>query len=239
MRLGLVLEQFTQSPDGLLHSNAVTATGILIKRGTVTPPATVVLTSTSLSVAGAPAILTAAAPHLLGPGDEITITGATTATPTTNGSWIVASVPSPTTFTLQSATGVPYVTTLAGTGGTIQQTYAAVAEVKEVVPGGATRNPIVTTTHNDGASSKVYGILQHSDPSMKVNFIGSNSTHVAIWADLTANIKNLWKIVYPSGVARAGLAYVAGFVYDPVPVDAEQSATITLGWAGSVTETLM
>lgn len=228
--LSLVPAQFTQSPDGLLWSNAVTATGILLKRGLVVPPTAVAITAgPAISATGLLNPLTAAA-HGLSVGDEVTIAGVTS-TPTVNGTYVVTSVPTVNTFT------ITFVCTVAGSAwGTVQQIYAAVGELVEVDPGGSSRNKIPTSNHNDGYSSTVLGILQNSDPSIKINFVGSNATHLAVRSDLAANIKNNWKFLFPSGTYRLGLAYVQAFKFDNVPVDGKQGAACTFVWASQVTE---
>jgi hypothetical protein len=111
-----------------------------------------------------------------------------------------------------------------------------VGEVTEVTPGAMSRNKIDTTTHNDGSESHVLGILRQTDPAMKINYVGTDATHVNILADIAGNIKHSWLIQFPSGVHRSGQAYVQQFGFDPAPVDGKQGASITLTWAGPVTE---
>lgn len=216
-------------------SNAVTATGILIKRGPVVANTTVVLTSTALSspVGALTAACISAAPHGLTVGDEVTFAGTAGGVPTMNQSnLVVIAVADTTHFTV----AVPVTITTGSTGGTLQLTFDAVGELKEVIPGGISRNKIETSTHNDGAESHVLGILRHSDPGMKINYVGTDSTHIAIMSDILNNTKANWKIVFPSGTYRLGLGYVQQFMFDPVPVDAEQGATIAITYASTVTE---
>lgn len=210
-------------------SNAVTATGILVLRGAITPPATVAITSNSVAN---PTVILTSAPHNLSNGDSVTIAGNTGSTPSINGTY-TATVVDPTHFS------IPVTATVGGTGGTVQQTYAVVGELTEVTPGGKSRNKIETSNHNEGAESHVLGILRHSDPGMKINYVGSNATHAAIMSDIQNNVKNNWKFLYPSGVYRSGLGYVQQFMFDTVPVDGKQAATIAIAWAGTVTEFAM
>lgn len=207
-------------------SNAVTATGILVLRGAITPPATVAITSNS---ATNPTVVLTAAPHNLSSGDSVTIAGVTGSTPAINGTY-TATVVDPTHFS------IPVTVTVAGSGGTVQQTFAVVGELTEVTPGGKSRNKIETSTHNDGAESHVLGILRHNDPGMKINYIGTNATHVAIMADIVGNVKANWKFLFPSGTYRSGAGYVQQFMFDNVPVDGKQAATIAITWAGTVAE---
>jgi hypothetical protein len=71
---------------------------------------------------------------------------------------------------------------------------------------------------------------------MKINYVGSETTHVAILADIAGNLKKGWQILFPSGVSRSGQAYVQQFMFDSAPVDGKQGATLTLTWAGPVIE---
>jgi hypothetical protein len=123
------------------------------------------------------------------------------------------------------------------TGILVKRSGVTVGELTEVTPGGMSRNKIETSTHNDGSESHVLGILRQTDPGMKINYVGGDSTHQAVIADIQNNVKNTWTILFPSGVKREGLAYVQKFDFDPAPVDGKQGATLSLTWAGVVTET--
>jgi tail tube protein len=114
--------------------------------------------------------------------------------------------------------------------------FVTITEVTDVDPGGKSRNKIDTSTHNDGTESNVLGITRQGDPSFKINYIGGDATHASILADLAGNIKSAWQILYPSGVSRTGFGYVQAFKFDPAPVDGKQGASITIAWAGAVTE---
>jgi Lambda phage tail tube protein, TTP len=114
--------------------------------------------------------------------------------------------------------------------------YATVAEITEVTPGGMSRNKIETSTHNDGTESHVLGVLRQSDPSLKVNYVASETTHMAVLSDIAGNVKASWRILFPSKVRRTGDAFVQAFAFDNVPMDGKQGATITLTWAGPVVE---
>jgi hypothetical protein len=208
-------------------SNAVTSTGILVKRGPIPPLGSVAITSNSINAVAT--VVTTTAPHGLASGDEVTIAGNSGSTPAINGARTVTVIDS-THFS------IPVVTTVGGTGGTAQPVFQTVGELTEVTPGGMNRNKIDTTTHNDGSESHVLGILRQTDPGMKINYVGSDFTHIAIIADIQNNVKNNWKILFPSGVSRTGQAYVQQFAYDSAPVDGKQGATLTLTWAGVVTE---
>jgi hypothetical protein len=209
-------------------SNAVTATGTLVLRGPIVPPATVTITTNSIDAAGS--VVTTSAPHGLTEGDEALIAGNTGSVPSINGLQPITEVLSATTFR------IPVATTTGGTGGTIRPDFSVVGEITEVTPGGMARNKIETTTHNDGSESHVLGILRQGDPGLKINYVGSDPTHVAILADLANNVKNNWMIRFPSGVSRTGQAYVQQFAFDTATVDGKQGATMTLTWAGPVTE---
>lgn len=115
-------------------------------------------------------------------------------------------------------------------------TFITVGEITEIDPGAMSRNKIETSTHNEGSESHVLGILRQSDPSFKINYVASDATHIAILADIAGNVKNSWRILFPSGKTRQGLGYVQQFKFDVAPVDGKQGAMIALTWAAAVTE---
>lgn len=98
------------------------------------------------------------------------------------------------------------------------------------------RNKIETSTHNDGSESHVLGILRQADPTFNINYVAGDATHIAILADIQGNVKNSWRILFPSGKVRYGFAYVQQFKFDPAPVDGKQGASLTLVWASTVSE---
>ncbi|KKL90250.1 hypothetical protein LCGC14_1906540, partial [marine sediment metagenome] len=106
----------------------------------------------------------------------------------------------------------------------------------EVDPGGMSRNKIETSTHNDGSESHVLGILRQADPTFKINYVATEQTHIDILADIAANTKNQWQILFPSLISRTGPAYIQQFKFDVAPVDGKQGASLTITWAGIVAE---
>lgn len=209
-------------------SNAVTSTGILVKRKAITETGPVAVDLTGVAI-GNPAVVTSDDPHGFTSGDEVVIAGVTGSTPSVAGTRVVTVI-DPTHFS------IPVNVTVAGTGGTATQDYITVAEITEVTPGGMSRNKIETSTHNDGTESFVLGILRQSDPGLKVNYVGSEPTHVVVLDDIKLNRKARWRFAYPSGVSRTGDAFVQQFMFDGAPVDSKQGATLALAWAGPVTE---
>lgn len=114
--------------------------------------------------------------------------------------------------------------------------FTTIGEITEIDPGSMSRNKIETSTHNDGSESHVLGLLRQSDPVFKINYVAADATHINILADIVANVKNQWLILFPSGKVRQGLAYVQQFKFDTAPVDGKQGATIAITWAGVVAE---
>jgi hypothetical protein len=208
-------------------SEAVSTTGILVKRRPLLPIATI-LTS---SVAAASVITTSAA-HGRVSGQEVTIAGHVGSTPSINGPHIIT-VLSPTTFS------IPVNVTVAGTGGTATLTenplnFTTLAEITSVTPPQFSRNKIETSTHNEGTESYILGILRQSDPAATINWVGGNATHETLLDDLLGNIKARWQFALPSGITLTGDARVQAFNPSEAPVDAAQQAEITWAWAGSV-----
>src|SRR5262245_43406045 len=112
--------------------------------------------------------------------------------------------------------------------------FVTIAEITEIDPGGMSRNKIETSTHNDGSESHILGLLRQKDPTFKINYIGSEATHIDLLADIANNVKNAWQIAFPSGKLRTGYAYLQQFMFDPAPVDAKQGASLTITWASTV-----
>ena len=116
------------------------------------------------------------------------------------------------------------------TGILVKRNGVTIAEITDVAPGGESRNKIESSTHNAGESF-VLGVLRRMDPVFKVNFLGDNATHLSIDSDIQNNTRNAWQILFPSGLQRNGDACVQSLIFDAVPVDGKQGATITLSWA--------
>jgi hypothetical protein len=114
--------------------------------------------------------------------------------------------------------------------------YVTVGEITEVDPGSMSRNKIETSTHNDGSESHVLGILRQADPTLKINYVAADATHILLLSDIANNIKNYWRILFPSTKVRYGQAYVQMFKFDVAPVDGKQGASLALTWAGAVAE---
>jgi len=209
-------------------SNAVTSTGILVKRGAIVPIAAKTISTNSLAN---PTVVTTSTAHGLSSTDEVTITGSNS-TPSINGTHRVT-VLSPTTFS------IPVNVTIAGSAGSVQPIFTTIAEITGVTPGGKSRNKIETSTHNEQTESHLLGILRQSDPALKINYIGSgDASHDQLQYDIDNNIKANWKFLFPSGVARTGQGYVQQFMYDEAAVDSKQGANIIITWAGRVTESV-
>lgn len=114
--------------------------------------------------------------------------------------------------------------------------FTTIGEITEIDPGGMSRNKIETSTHNDGSESHVLGILRQTDPTFKINYVASDATHINILADIAANVKNSWQILFPSGKTRTGLGYVQMFKFDVAPVDGKQGAQLAITWSSVVVE---
>lgn len=210
-------------------SDAVSTTGIMVKRKPTTPLASVAVATVS---AANPAVVTTSTPHGRTTGDTSTLAGVTGSTPAVNGEHIV---------TVIDAThySIPVAVTVAGTGGTSTPGFAVVAELTNAEPGGKSRNKVETSIHNEGSESHLLGILRQKDPNFVVNYLADEETHMAIDNDINNNIKNTWQILFPSGFYRQGPARVQNFDYAGAPVDGVQRATIGLTWSGIVTEGVM
>jgi len=205
-------------------SDAVSTTGILVKRLPTTLPATVTITSSS--VANPTVILTSAA-HGLTTGDTTVIAGHTGSTPTINGTHVVTVIDT-THFS------IPVNVTVGGTGGTSQRNYQAIGEITKVTPPGYSRNKIEVSTHNEGVEANVMGILRQRDAGFSINYVGGNTTHQDILQDILLNRKQTWQIAFPSGNTYTARAYVQQFMLGDAPVDAAQTADVTLAWAETV-----
>ncbi len=205
-------------------SNAVSSTGILVKRQVA------VGTIVSNSIAN-PTVLTFATAQGWSTGDVVTIAGNITSSPAINGSQTLTRITS-TTFS------VPVNVTVAGTGGTVtaSATFVTIGEITKVGPPGFSRNKIETSTHNDGTESYILGILRQKDASFTINYVGADTTHLAMLNDMLNNIKANWKVLFPSAVQFDGLARLQMFQLADAPVDGAQQADMSICWAGPVTQ---
>jgi len=113
--------------------------------------------------------------------------------------------------------------------------FVTIGEVVSATPPGFTRNEIDTTTHNDGAESKVLGILRQKNPDFRINWVGADTSHESILDDIMGNVKNQWQFALPSGITMTGPARVRRFEPVDAPTDAAQQADCGLSWAGPVT----
>lgn len=202
-------------------SEAVSTTGILVKRLPAVLPATVVVTA---SAVGNPGVITSAAPHLLNTGDVVLIAGHTGAVPALAGPYSVKKLTA-TTFS------IPVNITTGGTGGTLQRSYETIGEITKVTPPGYSRNKIPVSTHNEETEANVLGMLRQRDPAFSINYVGGNLTHQQIVSDIVNNVKNTWQVAFKSGITFSGAAYVQQFMLGDAPLDAAQTADVILTWA--------
>lgn len=112
--------------------------------------------------------------------------------------------------------------------------FTDIGELVSVTPPGFSRTPIPTTTHNDGAESKILGILMQKDPEFRINWVGSDTTHADLLDDIMDDVKNQWQIAMPSGITMTGPARVQRFEPVEAPVNAAQQADCALSWAGPI-----
>lgn len=209
-------------------SDAVSTTGILVKRKPSSLPATVVISSSSVAN---PSIITTAAPHLMNDGDTVTIAGHTGATPAVNGTYTVNVIDA-------THYSIPLNVTVGGTGGTSQRVFQTIGEITKVTPPGYSRNKIETSTHNEGVESHVLGLLRQRDPAFTINYVGSNQTHIDIVNDILTNAKTDWRVDFPSGVTFGAKAYVQQFMLGDAPLDAAQTADVVITWAETAVMTV-
>lgn len=210
-------------------SDAVSTTGILVKRRRINALDGVAITSSSVAN---PSVITTPTAHGLVSGELATIAGHAGSTPAINGDHVVT-VLTPTTFS------IPVNVTVAGAGGTVSladepANFVTLAELTAVTPPQFSRNKIETSTHNEGTESFILGILRQSDPSATINWVGGNATHETLLDDLLGNVKARWQFAMPSGITLTGDARVQAFNPAEAPVDAAQQAEITWAWAGPV-----
>jgi hypothetical protein len=114
--------------------------------------------------------------------------------------------------------------------------FETIAEITDVDPGGKSRNKIDTSTHNEGTESSVLGIVRQGDPTFKVNFLGTEATHVICNDDFDGNVKAQWQILYPSGLSRTGPGRISQLKFHPAGLDSKQGADLAIAWAGPVVE---
>lgn len=77
-----------------------------------------------------------------------------------------------------------------------------VPELTTITPPASFRNPLETSTHNDGEESHVLGIRRSDTISGRVNWLVANPIHQQMEADFNAagsGTKRNYRIVYPDG----------------------------------------
>jgi hypothetical protein len=113
--------------------------------------------------------------------------------------------------------------------------FVDIGEITQVGPPGFSRNKLEASNHNEGVEAYVLGILRQKDPTFTINYVGDDLTHQDLVADIMGNIKNIWQVLFPSGVSFSGEGYIQQFELADAPVDAIQQANCTISWAGIVT----
>ena len=113
--------------------------------------------------------------------------------------------------------------------------FVDIGEITQVTPPGFSRNKLEASNHNEGVEAYVLGILRQKDPTFTINYVGDDVTHASLVADIMGNVKNVWNVLFPSGVSFTGEGYIQQFELADAPVDAIQQANCTISWAGIVT----
>jgi hypothetical protein len=138
-----------------------------------------------------------------------------------------------------------YGTLLQRSGATAGSTpsYQTLGEVKNISGPSTEVSTIDVTTHSSAASGNyrefIPSLIDPGTIDVDLNWVHSDTTHQAIWADLQARTKRDWKIIPPPNAAGATAsitfqAYCTGMPKE-FQTDDVMSSKITLRITGAIT----
>ena len=131
------------------------------------------------------------------------------------------------------------------TAGTSNQTYELLGEVKNISGPSTEVSTIDVTTHSSAASGNyrefIPSLIDPGTIDVELNWVHADSTHKALWTDLTARTKRDWRLVVPPTAAAAtcNMDFQAYIVSMPkeFPVDDVVGTTMQLRVTGAITIT--
>jgi len=147
-----------------------------------------------------------------------------------------------------SSNAIPsYGTLLQRSGATAGSTpsYQTLGEVKNIDGPSTEVSTIDVTTHSSAASGNyrefIPSLIDPGTIDVDLNWVHSDTTHQAIWADLQNRTKRDWKVIPPPNAAGATAsitfqAYVTSFPKS-FPTDDVTGGKITLRITGALTIT--
>ena len=210
-------------------SQAIRSQGSYLQRGaaTVVTPQTI---STITAVSSLATVTTAAA-HTLAIGSVVTLSGAVPAA--YNGQFLVASVPTATTFTLTTLTaaGGPATTVGAYTANNIA--YAVVEEASSIKMGGVSVSSIDVTHLLSTAKEFLAGIQDNGSLDVTCNFI-NGTVQTLIRADMNGGVTSPYQIVIPNGATKIYISFSA-FVTKYAGPDPKNDSKLEISLAFKIT----
>lgn len=112
-------------------------------------------------------------------------------------------------------------------GGTV--TFTTLAELRNFTPPPMSRNPLETTTHNEGDDTYVVGIRRTGEMQANINYVPTNATHDAstgLLKDFQDGTRKIYRITYPDGYKWLFSGFVSNFA-PTAPVDDVLTADVT------------
>jgi len=110
-----------------------------------------------------------------------------------------------------------------------------VPELMSITPPARFRNPLETTTHNDGEESHLLGIRRSDTIPFKVNWIVDDPIHQQLESDYNANTQRTYQVAYPDGTTLTFRAAIERLSPVEATPDSVKQLDCALRKAGPVT----
>lgn len=116
------------------------------------------------------------------------------------------------------------------------EVFSTIAEVKDIKPPALSADTEEVTHQDSPGGWKEYlsTLLDGGEVTFDLNFIPTDTGHLALITDMTNRVKRNFKVIFPDGTPWSFTALVTGFEPD-APVSGTLSASVTLKVSGQPT----